>query len=349
MLRWLHRLVTAALILATAAGSLATLRQSPFAAPLVARSEAEAKRALDRAMARTVHPDWIGPRMDDALLREDLDQANLMAELAGDHAIALLPRQSEALAALRERQGGWLQTARDCGSCALNILACPTLSQLAVCALPVEMTPVGDANALRRNGLAALAGKPTDRLEVGLALVGLVATGAAIPSGGTTVPVKAGATMLRIAQRLGTLSAGFSRSLRDAVADLPINWAALRRGAFDQVTDRARLARLGAVAGDLGRIADRTSPSEALLLLRHVENADDAARLARLTGVAGTDSRKVLEVLGKSRAFRALVRLSDLALTTLALLYFFALQLALLLAGQFGRIALRALRPAQRP
>ncbi|HHX88577.1 MAG TPA: hypothetical protein GX700_02210, partial [Paracoccus sp.] len=104
----------------------------------------------------------------------------------------------------------------------------------------------------------------------------------------------------------------------------------------------ARLSDLGRIAQNVGTIGRKTSTADALVLLRHVDSAEDAARMARLADAAGPRTRRSVEVLGKSRAFRALVRLSNAAIAALALLYVLALQILALAASWAGGRALRA-------
>lgn len=342
---WLYRGAQAGVFaLTTGAGALG-LAQQPFVAPLVERSAESAARAVEAAFHRTFTPGWVARELAAALAADQTDRALWLADLAQAEGVALDPVQGAEVARLRAEADSWLQSTADCAYCALDVRSCRSVAAIALCALPVELTPAGDLNALRRQGMAALAGQPVDRLETGLALVGLGATAAVVASGGGSAALKAGATAARMAGRLGTLSPGMTRALAE-VADLPVNWGAVARGApVEEITDVAKLGRLADMAGDLGRVASRAGPAETLVLLRHIDGPEDAARMARLADAAGARTLDRVEVLGKARAFRALMRVSDLALATLAALYAAALQVALMLAGGVARGALRLLRP----
>ncbi|MDO9524655.1 MAG: hypothetical protein Q7J57_03805 [Gemmobacter sp.] len=329
--------------------SIATwgLVKSPFTAPLIDRSAAAVAIVLEREMARTVTADWLIPRLATALADQDLARADMLAGLATEHAVVVPDAMTIARDDLRAAKSGWLVSAAACGRCALDVMQCDSTPQLASCGLPLEITPVGDLNALRRAGMAALSGNEVDNLEVGLALVGLGATALVLVTGGSSATIKAGATGLRLARRLDVLTPSFGRVLGQ-MADLPINWGRVApymvgTARLDEVTDTARLARLGAVAGDLGTVARNTSAADALVLLRHVDGPEDAARLARISTSAGPDTGRVMDVLGKGRAFRALVRLSDLALSTLAALYAMVVQAFTLLASLAGNRLARGL------
>ena len=238
-----------------------------------------------------------------------------------------------------------LNTASDCAACALDISQCQKLSHIASCAIPVEMTPIGDLNALRRAGVDWVAGDEIDQLEVGLAFAGLGATGLAIGTGGTTLPVKAGATLLRSARRMEALTPGMTNVVL-GMTDIAVSWDevpdyVIGRVPLDDVVDTAKLASIGDLASDLERVRQNTSTAEVLTLMKHVDNAEDAKDLARLSDAAGPRTTHVIETLGKSRSFRLVHRLSDMALLTIGLLTALALQV-LALTGSLFR---RALRP----
>lgn len=351
MIRALARTAILIWTLACLAASGVILARHPFAAPMVERTGAEARAALARAVAATVSPEWLAPRLAAAVAEGDADAAALHLELAAEHGIALpedLHAEAEALVAAR---GGTWETAADCAACAWDITACRTLAQIGACAIPVELSPLGDLNALRRAGTDWITGAEVDEVEAGLALVGLAATGAILVSGGTSLTLKAGATALRMARRTGALTPGLGRALADAGRGL-IRWQELpavlgRRVPVETAVDQARWAALGAMAADIGRIAARTSPAEALTLLRHAEDGADLARLARLAEAAGPDTRKSLAVLGKARAFRTLARLSDLALAAVGALALLAAQVGALLASAAKLLLRRALGPGR--
>ena len=325
--------------------TLWALSYSPFARPVVEASSVQVERALARALARRVTPEWLAAEVAAALAAEDLDRLDTLELVAGDVGLAL--PEAERIAALRERESGWLRQAEVCGICMAEIAECPSVRLMVACGVPFELSPFGDANALRRAGEAAWSGEDVDRLEVTLAVVGLGATAAVLVSGGSSVTVKAGATVLRIGRRLGTITPDFLRLLDvDLKAGLVLPYL---RGAarLDEVVDTVKLARMEGVATDMARVAGRTSVGDGVLLLRHVDTAEDAARLARVAEVAGPRTRALFDVLGKGRVFRALVRLSDLAVTAAVLLWATVVQVALAAGGWLGgrvfRLAVRAI------
>ncbi|PHP28604.1 hypothetical protein [Limimaricola cinnabarinus] len=346
--RLLDRLLAVLPLGLTALALALLLSQNPFAAPYLERGTEAVALELRAALAREVTPDWYVAGMDRALLAEDLDAMRMIAATGARHGIAPSPALLGRMQALEARETGALAAARDCAVCAADITACPRVALLAMCGVTVEMTPLGDLNALRRAGQAAIAGEEIDRIEVALAGVGLGATGLVLASGGTSATVKVGATALRLARRMGKVSEGFAAELRrlsdvgfrpDRLDDL-----ALGRVGIDEVADAAKLARVGELASDLGHVAAKTSLTDAVLMLEHVDDAADARRLARLSDAAGPETRATLDILGKGRAFRALVRLSDLAIGAAALVWLLAGQLLILVGERIGRLLLALLR-----
>lgn len=346
--RALDRLLAFLPFALSAAALALLLSQNPFAAPYLERGTEALALELRAALAREVTPEWYMAEMDRALLAEDLDAMRMVAATGARHGMAPSPALLGRMQALEMRETGALAAARDCAVCAADITACPRVALMAMCGITVEMTPLGDLNALRRAGQAAIAGEEIDRIEVALAGVGLGATGLVLASGGTSATVKVGATALRLARRMGRLSDRFAGELRrlsdvgfrpDRLDDL-----ALGRVGLDEVADQAKLARVGELASDLGRVAANTSLTDAVLMLEHVDDAADARRLARVSDAAGPDTRAMLDILGKSRAFRALVRLSDLAIGAAALIFLVAGQILILVGERVGRLLLSALR-----
>lgn len=317
------------------------LTQNPLTLPMVERSTEAAARSIERAFRDTFTPDWLATEINAALALKDEDRVLWLADLAETEGVALPAAQAADVARLRAEAAGWGNQTLSCLSCSVDIETCPSLSAIAICNLPLELTPVGDLNALRRQAMAALAGEEVDRLDTGLALVGLAATGAVLITGGGSLAVKAGATGLRAAKRVGSLTPGMLRLLRETT-DLPVNWGAVMRAApVEEITDIAKLRRLGALAEDLGTLARNTSLPETVVLLRHVDGAEDAARIARLSGVTQAKTFSRMEVLGKARVFRAMTRLSDLALGALAAIYAGLIHLAMTLASWTGTRLLR--------
>ena len=260
---------------------------------------------LDAALARRVDRRWMDGALAEAVAGGDLDRIESLLRLADARGIAPTDRAA-AEGALAEATG-----ALACTRCALIPDACASIRQVLACNLPLEMTPVGDVAALTRNGAAWATGGDVDELEAALAGAGLAATGAVLVSGGSSAGVKAGATLLRVGRRAGAVGKG--------LADDLLRLARTDRTAFAAAATGLREMRAGVGTAD------------ALAILRHADNAAEAARLGRVAKAAGPEARPALAALGKARVLRLTVRLSDMLVG--------ALLLTLALAAQIGQMA----------
>lgn len=331
----MRRLVRLSMMLwmaATLVASLWVMSQNPFAAPVVARTANEARLALARAVAREVTPEWLLPRLDQALEDEDPDAVELYAVLAADHGILLDPGRLARIESFRAAQSGTLATIAACGACIADIAACRSIALIGACVIPFELSPAGDVAALGRAGTAYVGGTEVDEIEASLAAIGLGATAATLASGGTSASVKVGATALRVARKMGALQPGML--------------GAVRRAAL-KGTDGVE--ELSAIAADFGKLRDKTSTAEALVILRHADDPADLARLGRVADAAGPDTRKTLDVLGKARTFRLLDRVAGITLAMIGLLVLLAQQAALLFGMLMRWVAAPLTRQGHRP
>jgi hypothetical protein len=324
--------------MASMGATLWALSTNPLAAPLVERTGEDFALALERAVARTASTPRIEAALAEAVAAGDAERASMLLSLADD--LGREVDRAEA-AALLAAAGGWTAGARDCVACMADVASCRSLALLGACAVPFEMSPLGDLNALRRAGAAWWDETEVDELEAGLALLGLGATGAALATGGTSLTVKAGAGTLRMARRMGAVTPALARRMAVPVAwDRVPDWIA-GRAPLAEVTDVARLAALGEVAADLGRVRAATSTAEALRLTRLVKGPEEARALARIAVATGPRTSRTVEILGLGRATRAGLRLSRGAVGAMLLIWMTLAQAAALLGAWLGSAAWR--------
>lgn len=341
MRRLAHHLCLLALTLAPLAWLLVT---NPFAWPMLMTGAEGIAARIEAKMARAVSTGELEARLAEAVTAKDNLTAEALLEVAAGRGVVLPEALAARADALMARDAGPGQVARACASCAYDIGNCRSLTQVASCNFPVELTPLGDANALRRQTMIALTGGEVDRLEAGLALVGLGATTLVVVTGGASATIKAGATAGRLARRMGAVTPGLQKTIGHA-ADLPVRWGRIDdyligRAPLEEVTDSARLARLSGYATDFGRVAENTSLTETLDLLRHVDDEQDIARLVRVSDATGERTRGTFALLGKNRVFRALDEIGVL----LRWLAAAVLAVATWLAGLFLQWVLRRVR-----
>ncbi len=324
-MRRLARLTLLIWSLATVAVTGWMLSQNPFAAPLVDRGLDQARASLNRAMADRATPDWLIPRLTAALNADDRQQVQVLMDLARDQDTPLpADLRARADAALSV---GVLDTLSDCGTCMRDVTACPSLSLVAACTLPFELSPAGDAAALMRQGSTWATGGDPDGIEAALATLGLAATAGTLVTAGSSLSIKGAATTLRVARRADALSPGMTRAL-----------SAAARGP-------APAHALTGIAGDLRTIGRQASVPALLPILRLADDPDDLGRLARLSQAVGPDTTRALTVLGKSDSLRLMRRVADAAMAAAGLIALVLGQMAALLGSGVQMALRRLLRP----
>lgn len=318
MIRWVRAALGLTAFL-TFAGSVLTLAQSPFAAPYRDRTEAELKIALERALEPEMTAQRLAQRIGEALDAGEKDEATALSRMAKARSVALPAETLADLEAAENASGG----AAACLACAWNPGNCADFSQVAACNLPAELTPLGDANAIRRGVQDWLAGEEVDRIDLSLGIIGLTATGAILVTAGSSTSVKVGATGLRVARRAGALTP----ALGDEVASLAaraIDWDALGSVALRRASAKTLLTpaggRLAGMAADVGRIGARTDAGDTLALLRYADTSDELATVARVTEAAGSETRGVFALLGKARVVAATKTLTEMVRLAIGLL-----------------------------
>ena len=160
----------------TAVSTLAVLTQKPFVEPYVDKTLAKAHLALDRAMKRRMTPDWVGAELDAAVDGKDLARTELLLALADRDRIPVADFHITRARKYVEREKGVLATLERCAACAADPVECKTPSVFLYCSVPIEFTVIGDAKTLVKAGSDAAAGKAVDKIDVGLATVGIAAT-----------------------------------------------------------------------------------------------------------------------------------------------------------------------------
>lgn len=311
-------LVAALASFALTGSRLLALYRNPLVQWQVERSEAEIAAAVERLLVAEATPEALAARLEHQLSQERRNWVVIdsLEGIAADRGIVMAPEIGARIAAARQTDGSILETGKKCIACALDAAHCEP-SGILLCRVPIDLTVIGDVTGVIVQSRNYVTGEPVDRLELGFSAVGLSATTLGVMSGGTSLGFKAGVGTARLAWRIGTLSpklvARISRGLADAVdwnrvANARVTHfaedfrAAIRPGAFDDILLTFR---------HVGELKDRTSIPQTLHLLRYVDTPADARKLAAVSRTAGTKTAGLVELAGKNRVFRALLRLSD--------------------------------------
>ena len=338
-------------VLSLAMTGLAAKRiaDDPLLRPIVDASLAEITAASDRMMAREATVARISDRMNELLAESPRNWLAIQAVegVAAERGITLPADLTARRNQLWEDESGIIAAAGACMSCVWDAGTC-SLTTAMVCNAPITLSPIGDVAGVARAGANWVADEAVDQIDLALSIIGLGASATVVVSGGSSLTLKAGAGVVRMARKLRLATPALNRLLGDVVAH-GIDWRLVRGLDF---SDPARLIRadvvapLASIASDMGRIGARLPATETLHLLRYVDNADDARRLATLSEALGPRTLGRIEVLGKARFLRATVRVSNLALQTVTGLIGLILSIATLVASAVQSTVLRSVRHA---
>lgn len=196
-------------------------------------------------------------------------------------------------------------------------------------ALASDLTVVGDIRDISSEGTKLARGEEYSTMILGLSVVGLAATTATVATGGGGLPARVGVSLLKIARKSGTITAGFARDmtrllneamnfdkLGDTLRAVDLADSAATRRAVTSYADGISFARVTPVLDDVAAIERAAGPAETVRLMRYVENTEDLARVGKMTGKYGTKTRGIMEITGKTslRAFKTAWNLLLLAL-----------------------------------
>lgn len=301
--------------LAWSAVSAARLFESGGARVWVDQEVDRIAAEVDRQIARHANTEVVAVRVRSHL---DADPRNWLAldallDEARRAGIALPTDLAAEVDAARSADFGWMARTGKCLGCTWNPERC-SFELVMLCRAPVEMTPIGDLDGLIREGLKYARGEDVDEVVLVLSGVGLTATGLVVMTGGSSVTVKAGAGLGKLARSMGAMPGWIARSLSDAT-QRGFDWSGLTR--VRGTDDLAGLARPTVLRPSVttlensGRVVTASGAASGLYLIGKTANATELARLARVSEAMGARTVGVAEALGKSRLLRATLRLSD--------------------------------------
>lgn len=312
------RLFTAATAL-----SIGTVAFLALAVPRLATGYDE--RAVRRELQEATQTDTLDQRVRGAVAQGDVALARQYRALGMELGKPLDPTAAADLAAAERPLTTLMRNAGDFASAYVTGRA-DSAAGLAG-AVVSDLTVVGDVRDLVTEGGKAVVGAEYSALLLALAGLGLAAESATVATGGSSLVLKAGLSLLKVAKRTGNLTATFAADLTRLARTASRVGGGERRVAANATrvaradatpppsaaaADAVRAARtqLGATLIALTTVADNAGAAEAVKLMRTVRTSEDARRLATFSGRFGRRSRAVVELTGRTtlRAFRLPLR-----------------------------------------
>ncbi len=192
-------------------------------------------------------------------------------------------------------------------------------------AVSADFTVVGDVRDLHKEYQNFEAGKPVNDLIVVLSGTGIGLTALTVSSLGSTAPVKAGTSLMKVGVKTQRLTKGFQKQLLRQGRKV-FDWQMFTRLAKQDksLTNIRRSAKvaykpqalepLKAMAKSVSKIRKSSSTADTLHLLKYVENSDDLRRLEKVAIKHGADTKGYMKLLGKGaiRTVRVLRKTAEL-------------------------------------
>ncbi|MDZ4395029.1 hypothetical protein [Cypionkella sp.] len=356
MWRGLTRLILLMVLAGSLAGTTLTaarIASDPLIAPFVEASKAQIAAATERMLITAATPETLSAHIANRLAETPRNWLALdaLVDLAHERKIPLPSALNAAVQTAREDDHSYYATVTSCAACAYDPAQC-SLSEVMICQASIALTPIGDIAGITRAGVAYASGDKVDQIDLALSVVGLGATAAILASGGSSGVVKAGASLAKLARKMGRLSPRLV-DMAVTAARTGVNWASLP--AVRSVDDLTAAIHTEAflpltnTLTDLSRLNTATNATTALHLLPMVDDANDARRLANAAEALGPKLVGRAEVLGKSRLFRATLRFSETAWALGAGLVGLMLSTASLIGGVIQHALIKRLRRQIKP
>jgi len=227
-------------------------------------------------------------RISESLKADDPEEAGDLFELADLLGITVDP----ALRRKYDEKLEWLPTLMRSASAGARgfVTGAGEGTAGTVGAVVSDLTVIGDLRDATAQAGHFLKDEPVDEVVLALSSVGIGLTGAMLATGGVAMPVKAGVSVAKIAQRTGRMTKGFARSVME-LAKLK-NTAKLQDG-----------------MRSLGTIGKAASPRGALTVMRNLEHVDDLPRAEKVAVMMGKPTAGLFKVAGR-RVFNGFAKVA---------------------------------------
>lgn len=271
----------------------------------------DAKSAIRSELQGATNSADLTRRVDDALARDDFDEAAMYAQIASFTGIPLAPETESQLAG---QETHLHPISRGGGGFVDGFTTGRTISTTALAgAVASDLTMIGDIRDISSEGHAFLTGRPYDELVLGLSVIGVALTGPALTTSGVTLPAKVGVSVLKVASRSQTLTEAYAKYLLDTVRSA-VGMDALRvslkgidladavaaRTAIETFARRVHTATIFATLSQIESMRSSAGAGEAVRLLQYVRTPDDLDELAHMTRILGAKTRGVIELTRKT-------------------------------------------------
>ena len=285
------------------------------------------EEAIQRELRLATTTEELNRRIDEALVRDDIEDALMYAEVAAYMNRTLSPETQERLVAAQSGAAAALRSTTGFAS-GFVTGGGDSIAELAG-AVTSDLTVVGDVRDIVIEGGKMIVGEDYSPLILGLSVVGIAVTGATVATGGGGAPVRLGVSIVKLARRTGNLTVEFAQTLGRMTAQAvnPAELARLLRqtnltdmratqNAIANYAGGVRQAQIFTVMTRMGDIGRTAGPGEAVRLLRYVRTAEELDDVAGMSARLGRKTRGVIELTGRTglRAFKTALNVFEFLL-----------------------------------
>lgn len=312
------------------------------------------KEAIRRELRQDASSRMLDTRIRNALAKDDVETADMYADIAHYMHRPLAPDVTKKLAEAHSTVATVTRNTKDFATGFVTGKGESTAGLAG--AVTSDFTVVGDVRDIGIEGKKMVTGQSYSKLVLGLSLVGLAATVATVATGGGGAVAKAGVSVLKAAKRTGTLTADFTRTLIRMVDDA-IDFREVGRiakttdltdlrateHAFSDYARAVKTSELVPVFRRVGELGENAGPAETVRLMRYVHSERDLDDIAEMSGKLGKKTRGVIALTGKTalRAFKTSLNIFEFLIENI-------LAFGAWIAGLLGLGALRKIFHAMR-
>jgi hypothetical protein len=165
------------------------------------------------------------------------------------------------------------------------------------CVVATDLSSIGDVRDLVAQGGNYLTGQPVNYFTLGIASVGLTLTAATVTTAGGMLPLRAGASFLKAANKVGKMPPRLVNEVSGLLA------RSINRGALDEAMVLARELRWGELGRPLGRLFNPRSVAAV---------SDLATDIGRIGKVGGVRAMKMsVEAADSTRDVKVIARTAE--------------------------------------
>ena len=165
------------------------------------------------------------------------------------------------------------------------------------CVVATDLTSIGDVRDLVAQGGNYIMGQPVNYFTLGVASVGLGLTAATVSTGGGALPLRAGASFLKAANKVGKMPPKLVAEVSQMLA------RSINRGALDEALVMAREFRFG----DLGKPVSRLFNPRSVAAVTDL--ATDIGRIGKVGGVRAM--KMSVEAADSTRDIKTIARTAE--------------------------------------